>query len=847
MAKNDVQFHVDVSVDGKETLVQTTSAVRDLGKESEKTGKEVSQMGGKLADLGKYTSKFEQITESTKPMTTQLRQLKKLMAEMEFNGLAGTDEFAQIAQRAGQMSDAISDANRQVNYFANDTKVLSSVVGGFQAVASSLQLVQGAVALFGEENKEAAEVIKKVQGAMALANGVQQVANLLNKDSALIQGVANMQRKISATLAKSHAAAVTAETAATKGATVATKALNAVMKANPIGLVITAITTLIGLFAIFSGKAEEASDEMKKMEVNGHDLADEMGRMQLAQEETGKKAGELMSKYEELRVKFLSCKDEMSRTQFIEANKSGFEALGLNIRNTADAMTYFVDKAPQMRNALMQIAIAQGMQEGLKQYVSKWSEEQAKNPIQSPNLSDYNQRFKMSRLMNGGYNFVDQWMYDAGITNANVRNYDASTGTGQLDLQGIGKARDYWYTKVAQEQRERQNSFSKIVQDMTDSWMKADEAAAQAAAAVGINYATGEIIAPSKSTATETTAKTPSVSTPKLKTTTNKVKENIKKNAKDIKQLTIPVDGMELEFDGDFVITPDSAKKAMEGAWADVSTANPVPLIFDPHKAMSAEDAAFFDRRQAIHAGATSGIEDVKGWFDAGLIGREKAQEFIDTFNEQLKSVGLEPIEVNLKADEMRQQITTVTDTVNILSSSLGTAFGAFNSLMKGDGEDEYGLMVGKIIAQTIATLSLSFAQAMKSASSNWVTWLAFGLTGAAQLTSMIAQIRGLNSEGYATGGIIPGSSMTGDRVLARVNSGEMILNTMQQRRLFGMLNGTIPAAQASPTASLGILRNSLNTGRNVTFTVSGRNLVGVMSNETRISSRSGRKTNIKI
>ena len=135
----------------------------------------------------------------------------------------------------------------------------------------------------------------------------------------------------------------------------------------------------------------------------------------------------------------------------------------------------------------------------------------------------------------------------------------------------------------------------------------------------------------------------------------------------------------------------------------------------------------------------------------------------------------------------------------------------------------------------------------MKSASSNWVTWLAFGLTGAAQLASMIAQIKGLNSGGYANGGIIPGSSMSGDRVLARVNSGEMILNTMQQRRLFGMLNGTIPAAQVTPTASLGALRNSLNNGRNVTFTVSGRNLVGVMSNETRISSRSGRKTNIKI
>lgn len=831
MAKQ-IRYDIKLNVDGKDVVASSLKDVKDLDKS--------------VKDLSRYKGAFNDIVESSKPLKRQLADLKKLMAEMEFKGLAGTDEFKAIAQQAGAMADAIGDANAQVKYFANDTKVLSSVVSGFQAVASSIQLVQGAMALFGAENKEAAEVLKKVQGAMALANGVQQVANLLNKDSALIQGVVNMQRKISAMLARKNAAAIAAETTATKGATIATKALNVVMKANPIGLVITAITTLIGLFAIFTDRTEEANDEMKKMEVNGHDLADEMGRMQLVQEETGKKAGELLSKYEELRVKFISCKDEMARTQFLEANKSGFEALGLNIRSTADAMDYFVSRAPEMRRALMLIAVAQGMQEGMKQYVAKWSEQQATNPIQSPSLSDYNQRFKMSRLMNGGYNFVDQWMYDAGITNANVRNYDASTGTGQLDLQGIGKARDYWYTKVAQEQRERQNEFDSVMRQMTDNWLKAEEEAEKASASLGINFANGEIISP-KSGGSTKAAKTPSVSTPKIKNVTSKVKQAVQKDVKNIKQLSIPVDGMEFELDGDFVITPDSFRKAMEGSLEDVSTGLAKPLVFDPRKAMSFEEGANFDRMQAIHAGATSGIEDVRGWFDAGLIGQEKAQEFIDTFNEQLKSVGLEPIEVNLRADAMRQQITDVTDTVNILSSSLGTAFGAFNQLMKGNGEDEYGLMVGKIIAQTIATLSLSFAQAMKSASSNWVTWLAFGLTGAAQLTSMIAQIRGLNSEGYASGGIIPGSSTSGDRVLARVNSGEMILNTLQQRRLFGMLNGTVPTAGAAPTASLGILRNSLNTGRDVTFTVSGRNLVGVMSNETRLSSRSGRKTNIKI
>lgn len=42
----------------------------------------------------------------------------------------------------------------------------------------------------------------------------------------------------------------------------------------------------------------------------------------------------------------------------------------------------------------------------------------------------------------------------------------------------------------------------------------------------------------------------------------------------------------------------------------------------------------------------------------------------------------------------------------------------------------------------------------------------------------------------FANGGIVPGSSFTGDNVLARVNSGEVILNAAQQNNLAGQLNG---------------------------------------------------------
>lgn len=42
----------------------------------------------------------------------------------------------------------------------------------------------------------------------------------------------------------------------------------------------------------------------------------------------------------------------------------------------------------------------------------------------------------------------------------------------------------------------------------------------------------------------------------------------------------------------------------------------------------------------------------------------------------------------------------------------------------------------------------------------------------------------------FAEGGIVPGTSFTGDRVTAQLNSGEMVLNQSQQARLFNAANG---------------------------------------------------------
>ena len=137
--------------------------------------------------------------------------------------------------------------------------------------------------------------------------------------------------------------------------------------------------------------------------------------------------------------------------------------------------------------------------------------------------------------------------------------------------------------------------------------------------------------------------------------------------------------------------------------------------------------------------------------------------------------------------ESVRNAIASINDITSPTTQGMaaaGSACQALGNSMQQLGADSAAAKAGMVMA-ALGQLALSFANAMNSASSNWITWLAFGVAGTAQLISMASMI-----SGFATGGIVGGNSMSGDKLLVRVNSGEMILNSAQQARLFALANG---------------------------------------------------------
>ena len=142
------------------------------------------------------------------------------------------------------------------------------------------------------------------------------------------------------------------------------------------------------------------------------------------------------------------------------------------------------------------------------------------------------------------------------------------------------------------------------------------------------------------------------------------------------------------------------------------------------------------------------------------------------------------------------------------------------------------------MVAAAIGQFVLSFAQAM-STCNTWIDWLAFGISGTAQLTSIISTI-----SQFATGGIVGGNQTSGDKVLVRVNSGEMILNAAQQARLFAIANGAAVQGVSVNTAGLQGIGGGISATLGINGRLRGRDIVMAVANETRSNRR---RSNIKI
>jgi hypothetical protein len=111
----------------------------------------------------------------------------------------------------------------------------------------------------------------------------------------------------------------------------------------------------------------------------------------------------------------------------------------------------------------------------------------------------------------------------------------------------------------------------------------------------------------------------------------------------------------------------------------------------------------------------------------------------------------------------------------------------------------EAGTAAAKIATNVAETASYTGLMAAETAAAYaFIPFVGEGLA-LAQIGVMQGAILASSIPKFVNGGIVQGGSISGDKILARVNAGEMILNQGQQSTLFALLNGQASGVNTQP------------------------------------------------
>lgn len=114
------------------------------------------------------------LVADTKSLRGQLREAVQELAKLQNSAGASSQEIANAAKRAAELKDRIGDAKATIEAFDPDAK-FKAFGQSIQGVAGAFAATQGALALVGVESAEVEKQLLKVQGALALSEGLNTV------------------------------------------------------------------------------------------------------------------------------------------------------------------------------------------------------------------------------------------------------------------------------------------------------------------------------------------------------------------------------------------------------------------------------------------------------------------------------------------------------------------------------------------------------------------------------------------------------------------------------------------------------------------------------------------------
>jgi TP901 family phage tail tape measure protein len=296
------------------------------------------------------------------------------------------------------------------------------------------------------------------------------------------------------------------------------------------------------------------------------------------------------------------------------------------------------------------------------------------------------------------------------------------------------------------------------------------------------------------------------------------------------------------------------------------------------------------DKRQS-HSNAQNKASHIQTDYEIGIIGKDEALKEIEEINRQLAEIGLKPIKIELDSKGFDKvfgdiksgwgSIQGVGNGIQGISDALegnGDAWQQVTGLINGfisiaEGIQGIVALFDMLTASTTAHAAASTTDAAATAGEAAAATantaaksgeavanatasgakMPFPLNLVAIAAGVAAVIAALAAvSGFATGGVIGGTSTSGDKKFARVNSGEMILNKFQQARLFGMIDGkfqppTFTERRLQPVTMQNITNDIEPTATevNINMNANARKILDMITDVKRVAKKSGKNYNV--
>lgn len=338
MAGNRVNVDLDLNV---QSYVQGMNQATESTKQYETETRKVSDA------TGNFRKEFAAAKKDAMNLAAAYRNLSAEEKNSQF-GKEMALQLEAAKQKASELLDVQSDMQQELRNMASDTATFDSLSQGMNVFMQTTSAALGVVAQFTGNEEDARRAVVMFTTAQSSLNAITQIQNALQKQSALMLGVTKVQ-SLAATAAENlNTAAKSKNIVVTKLATVAQAAFNKVAMMNPYVLLATAIiavgTALYGLISWMNDASEAEEREAEQAKKNKEAHEQQRDTILNAAASSIKLASEIST----LKEQYLKANDEIARTDILERAAKHFKSLGMECNSLTDTQRILVEDGDKL-------------------------------------------------------------------------------------------------------------------------------------------------------------------------------------------------------------------------------------------------------------------------------------------------------------------------------------------------------------------------------------------------------------------------------------------------------------------------------------------------------------------